>query len=146
MNPRAVAVGALAAGLAGGAGITSALSSGARESITLALTDTVTPRFSVKTDTVLGVVGNSIVPRHCGTGSIYLRVWHGTTQLSADTVTAVVSCALPPDTLAATVIVCTQNDSEWKANPLPDRKELDSAQYELAKQVAHCGPDSTKAP
>jgi hypothetical protein len=114
-------------------------SSGARENITLTVGDSVNPRFSIKTDTVLAAIGNStIVARHCGTSSIFLRVWRGVKQLSADTITATVTCPTSPvdttpkpDTLMAAVGVCfISPDSATKYGIRGDRS-LDSGQIAL---------------
>jgi hypothetical protein len=78
----------------------------AREAISVNVGDTVVPRFSIQTDTVLKVVGSSIVVRHCGSSFIYLRTWRKTTQLSADTVSVNAPCAASGmDTTVRTVSV-----------------------------------------
>jgi hypothetical protein len=99
VNVRALAL-ALATGAGAGAGATALVTSGARESITVALGDTIQPRFSVKTDSVLKVVGSKIVAAKCGDSFIYLRNWKGTTQLSADTVAVHVLCPTQDTTIA----------------------------------------------
>lgn len=76
----------VASGAVAGAGGTYAVTSGAHESIVMAIGDSLTPRFSVKTDTVLKVVGNKIVANKCGKSFIFLRNFHGAVQLTADTV------------------------------------------------------------
>lgn len=71
---------------------TQSAAAGARETITVGLGDTITPKFSILTDTTLGVVGTRIVAKRCGVGMVFLRNWKGGTQLSADTVTVNVLC------------------------------------------------------
>lgn len=74
----------------------------ARETITVAVGDTIQPRFSIRTDSVLAVVGTKIVARHCGQSAIYYRSWRGlTTALSADTVTVNVPCVADPNKTAS---------------------------------------------
>lgn len=90
----------LASGAAAGAGGSFALTPAAREPLAIALGDTVSIRFSIKTDSVLAAVGNSnVVGRRCGASAIYLRVWRGPVQRFADTLPATVPCA-PAPTLA----------------------------------------------
>jgi len=83
-------------GIAGAGGAVALQTTGARETITLAVGDTITPRHTVKTDSILEVVstpaGQRIVAKRCGSSFIYLRTWRGLTQLSADTITAIVPC------------------------------------------------------
>lgn len=77
---------------------------GARETITLSVGDTIIPRFTVKTDSVLAVVntpaGQRIVAKACGSSFVFLRTWRGSTQLSADTVTANVPCPVDSSKVA----------------------------------------------
>jgi len=91
----------VASGVVAGAGGTVALSSGAHEAIRIAKGDTVSVKFSIKTDTVLKALGGArIVGRSCGNSFVYLRIWHGTVQISADSVATEVSCGtVPVDTI-----------------------------------------------
>lgn len=85
------------------------VSTGAHESITLAIGDTIVPRFSIRTDSVLRAPGGgNIVVRACGQSAIYLRTYKGPLQRSADTVDVTVPCAPPADTLTpiASITVC----------------------------------------
>lgn len=81
-------------------------SSGAREAITISIGDTLQPRFSIRTDTVLRVTGSRIAAVACGTSAIFLRTTLGSVVVSADTVDVTVPCAThlailvqPPDTV-----------------------------------------------
>lgn len=75
-----------------------ALTSGAHEAISMVLGDSIQPRFSVKTDTVLKVVGQKIVAAKCGNSFIFLRTFRGALQVTADTIAVSVPCAAVPDT------------------------------------------------
>lgn len=79
----ALAVGALAHGA-------SPVAVNARQSLTVNMGDTITPRFTVRTDSVLEIVGPNIFPRHCGTGRIFLQTLRGSRVVIADTVTVTV--------------------------------------------------------
>lgn len=138
---RALSLGAPAL-VGGGAGVaaTVAATSGAHEAITIAIGDTLTPRFSVKTDTVLRVVGASIVAARCGTSNIFLRNWQGTTQRSADTVDVTIPCAPPADTLTpvASVDVCFANPDSAAAYGIHG-----DTLSPTAEQLSHIKCDST---
>lgn len=102
-------------GAAAGVGGTYAVTSGAHEAITFALGDSIQPRFFVRTDTVLKVVGNQIVAAKCGPSMIFLRTYHKGAQLTADSIAVNVPCAATPrdttvvplDTTTASVVACT---------------------------------------
>lgn len=92
----------LGVALVGAIAALGAASHGVRETITVNVGDSIIPRFTVSTDSVLKVSGSSIVARKCGTSAIYLRTWRKTVQLSADTVNVNVICnGSPPATTAS---------------------------------------------
>ena len=110
MNIKALVGGLLGVGVVATTGTVTARSapgsSGARETITAHVGDTITPRFSILTDSILRVSGTSIVVRACGTSRIFLRTWQRAAPLTADTVTVTVPCASPyVDTVTATVSI-----------------------------------------
>ena len=85
------------------------LGTGVHESIVLAIGDTITPRFSVTTDTVLRVSGSNVIAAHCGSSHIYLRTWQHIIQRSADTVDVSIPCAespVPDTRTVASVEIC----------------------------------------
>lgn len=94
----ALAIGLLADGRPAGAVMA------AHEAITVQLGDTIMPRFSIRTDTVLAVVGTNVVAKRCGTGRIFLRTTRAARTLSADTITVSVECI-------ATLEVCLFPDT-----------------------------------
>jgi hypothetical protein len=118
-------VGALAAGAAAGGGATALMSSGARESIAIARGDSLQIRFSIKTDTVLKVVGSKVVAAACGSSFLYLRTWRGLEQLSADTVSVTVQCAPSRDSVASVDVCFIPTDSALKYH-IDASKSLDS--------------------
>ena len=76
-----------------------------RETITINKGDTIQPKYSISTDTVLQAIpGAKIVARGCGFSHAFLRLWHGNTILSSDTVNVFVSCPAP-DTVPTRVDV-----------------------------------------
>jgi len=86
----------------------------ARETITLHVGDSLAWHFSVRTDTVLGVVGNRIVAKHCGIGKTYARPWklraatHDSVPIAGDSVTVnVTATATQPCTTEVVVPVDT---------------------------------------
>jgi hypothetical protein len=99
-------VSAVVLGAGAGAGATVAVTHGAHEAITVAVGDSLVPRFSVRTDSVLRVVGSNIVVSKCGTSNIFLRTWKGSVQTSADTVDVTAPCAVPSSPTVASVDVC----------------------------------------
>jgi hypothetical protein len=103
---------ALAAALVAVAGGFALSAPAARESITVALGDTIQPRFFIRTDTVLKVVGNRIVASKCSNSFIYLRTYKGTAQLSADTISVTVTCPQqPPPALSGPVAAYDFNEA-----------------------------------
>ena len=109
MNSRiAAAVGALVVGAIGGSATTIALTNGAHESIVLSVGDTIQPRFSIRTDSVLAVVGSRIAVHGCGTGFVFFRNWKGPAQISADSVQVSVPC---PSASVASVQICLSPDT-----------------------------------
>ena len=113
MNNKGVGLVAAAA-LALGAGAVAVASNGARESIAVVVGDTITPRFAVRTDTVLRVVGTKILAAKCGQGMIYLRTAKLGNYISADSITVDVSgCGggtTPPS--GASITVCLHSDPD----------------------------------
>lgn len=92
----------LGAALGGALAALGAASHAVRETITVNVGDTLVPRFTVSTDSVLKVSGSSIVARSCGKSMIYLRTWRKSAQVSADTVNVNVVCpGSPPATTAS---------------------------------------------
>lgn len=126
------------AGAGAGAAGWSVYSGGAHESLTLAIGDTITPRFSIATDSVLKAPGGGIVVvRACGTSKIFLRNYQRQTQRTADTVDVTVPCAVK-DTAVATVGVCIANgDSAAKYGILGGDVSP------TAEQLSHIHCDST---
>lgn len=100
-------------GVAGAGGTVALQTTRLHEPIIVPLGDTIIPRHSVKTDTVLTVVntpqGQRIVAQRCGTSFVFLRIWSTGAlpqQRSADTVPTITPCATqlvlldqPPDTV-----------------------------------------------
>ena len=94
----------VASGAVAGAGGTYAVTSGAHEEIVVALGDSLTPRFSVKTDSILKVAGNRIVGNRCGESFIFLRLYKGAFQVTADSIkTRVCGDITPPKVDIVTV-------------------------------------------
>lgn len=102
-------------GVAGASGTvalqsTSAAPTGVYDTITVSIEDTITPRHTVKTDSILAVVstpsGQRIVAKKCGLSYVFFRAWIGAMPLTADTNVVRVPCATqlvlldqPPDTV-----------------------------------------------
>lgn len=130
------AVTAVVAG-AGATAATVAVVSGTHESITLAVGDTLVPRFSIKTDSVLRAPGSGrIVVSKCGQSAIYLRNYQGLVQRSADTVDVTVSCA----PAVASVDVCFVNgDSAAKYGVTGDVSPDTAAWPAGLKATLQCG-------
>jgi hypothetical protein len=121
-------------GAAAGAGSAIARrTAGVHETITIAVGDSITPRFSVRTDSVLTVVGSRIVARRCGQSAIYLRTWRGAVALSADTITATVACAPPPPAAVDSVGVCFIPPDSAVKYGIDGSKTLDSATLRLVR-------------
>lgn len=105
-----ITVGSIIAAAALSSGITFVATHGAHESIQVAVGDTIAPRFSIRTDSILKVAGTSIVANRCGSSFIFLRTWKGVGQLSADTVAVDVVCT-PSLSTVASITVCLHPDS-----------------------------------
>lgn len=63
----------------------------AREVVSLRIGDTLSPRYAVRTDTVLGVGPGVVVAKKCGASKVFLRLWRGNTAISNDTVDVTVT-------------------------------------------------------
>jgi hypothetical protein len=125
-------------GIAVGSAATVVLTHGAHEAITVSVGDSIIPRFTVRTDSVLAVVGTKIVAKRCGDSFIYLRSWRGPVQLSADTIAVAVSCSAvpvpPTDTpKVASIEVCMIPIDSAQKYHIPGDRGLDSAQAALIK-------------
>lgn len=91
-----------------------------RESVIIQLGDTLAPRFSVRTDSVLKVVGTRIVGAKCGDGVLYLRTQQRTTYVTGDTINIHVACVPtvpppPPPPQKGTLTVCLRPDPDSMA-------------------------------
>jgi len=103
---RVVAVVSLAAGIAAGASGAIATTHGARESISMNVGDTIIPRFSIKTDSLLGTSEGKIFAKACGTSYIYLRTIKGVIeQVTADTIDVNIPCQLDTTAIKSMVLV-----------------------------------------
>lgn len=123
MQTKAIAAGVGAAGMIAALTVgtfvtapTSAVTMQAVEGpITMARGETLVPRFSVRTDTVLGVAPSKVIAKGCGPSVIYLRLWRGNAMVAADTVNVLVPCSTtttPPATAGATIQVCLHPDPD----------------------------------
>lgn len=127
------AVSALSAGAGAGAVTVVNTMTGTHEAVTLAVGDTLQPRFSIRTDTILRVTGSRIAVVACGQSNIFLRTWKGTRQVSADTIDVTVPCA----SKIALMSVCfvpvesaqkyhLSSDTSWDPKKIPFPNTCDS--------------------
>lgn len=126
---------------------------GARETITLGVGDTVSPFFSTKTDSVLEVRGNLIIPKRCGVGQVFLRLGKGTVfnQVSADTITVRVTRCLDSAIVVTFSPIANLNDpryTSWTFHDSTSFAKGDSVKAYAYKKVMMRDfdhPDQTQA-